>query len=91
MYRVGLPFWKQVARAGLRVSFRVDVSYDKEAQVYLATSPDLKGFIVEAASMDELAREANEVVCMLMETKLHSSKAKAEPIYHHIGAAVASA
>ncbi|CAB3907547.1 DUF1902 domain-containing protein [Achromobacter dolens] len=91
MYRVGFPFWKQVARAGLRVFFRVDVSYDKEAKVYLATSPDLKGFVVEASSMDELAREANEVACMLMEARLHSKRAKVEPIYHHIGAAVACA
>jgi predicted RNase H-like HicB family nuclease len=90
MYRVGFPFWKSLARNGMKVSFRVDVSYDKEAEVFIAISPDLRGFVVEAPTMDELIRESNDVIAMLMEEYLHSDRVVAEPVYHHLGAAVAS-
>jgi hypothetical protein len=71
MYRVGFPFWKRVARAGLPVSFRVDVAHDHEANVYIATSPDLRGLVVEASSVEELVRETNSAVEMLMEEYVH--------------------
>lgn len=91
MYRVGLPFWKTFAKIFGKASFRVEVMYDREAKVFIATSPDLKGFVVEAATADELLREANDVVAMLMEEHLHDGKTKLEPVYRHFGSAIASA
>lgn len=88
MYRVGLPFWRTFARLFGRASFRVTVTYDQEAQVFVATSPDLKGFVVEAESLDELVREANDVVAMLMDIHLRdNNKTKLEPIYNNLGSA----
>ncbi len=89
MYRVGLPFWKTFARIFGRASFRVTVIYDREAGVFVATSPDLRGFVVEAPTTDQLLREANDVAAMLMETSLHD-KARLEPIYRDLGSAIAS-
>lgn len=91
MYRVGLPFWKLFARMFGAVTFRVEVTYDKEAKVFIATSPDLKGFVVEAATADELLREANDVASMLMKEYLHNGNTRLEPIYRHLGSAIASA
>lgn len=90
MYRVGLPFWKTFAKIFGRASFRVEVMYDREAKVLVATSPDLKGFVVEATTADELLREANDVIAMLMTEHLQEGKAKIEPVYRHLGSAIAS-
>ena len=91
MYRVGYPFWKTLARNGVAVSFRIAVQYDKEASVFVATSPDLRGLVVEAATMEELLREANDVIEMLMEENLQGSVANAQPVYCGLGSAIAHA
>lgn len=73
MYKVGLPFWKTVARLGVSVSLRVDVRHDGETNVFIATSPDLRGLVVEAVTIDELIHETNGAVEMLMEEYVHHS------------------
>ncbi len=67
MYKVGYPFWKAFARAGLPVSLRVDVLHDAEVDVFIATSPDLRGLVVEAKTVEELIQETNSAIEMLME------------------------
>lgn len=57
MYRVGFPGWKLAGRFGVTLVFRVDVLHDSEAGVYVATSPDLRGLVAEAPTLDELFRE----------------------------------
>lgn len=89
-YRVGWPFWKIVARMTGKASFRVAVVYDREAEVFVATSPDLKGFVVEAETVDELVREANDVVAMLMQERMNNDKTTFEPVYGDLGSAIAS-
>lgn len=69
-YRVGLPGWKWLARVGVPLSVRVDVQRDDEANVYVATSPDLAGLVVESASLDGLVPEVNDCVQMLLEEAL---------------------
>ncbi|KAA0892625.1 DUF1902 domain-containing protein [Pusillimonas sp. ANT_WB101] len=73
MYKVGSPFWKIVAHLGVPISLRVDVHHDSEANVFIATSPDLRGLIVEAATLDELIHETSGAVKMLMEEYVHGS------------------
>ena len=65
-YRVGLPFWKVVARSGGQMSLRIDLQRDDEAGVFIATSPDLRGLVVESASLDVLVKDLPECVDMLM-------------------------
>ena len=36
---------------------RVDAFFDKEANVFVATSPDLKGLVAEAETLDALEKE----------------------------------
>ncbi len=42
-YRIGLPFWKMVAKLGVTLKLRIVVFYDSKAGVFGAYSPDLKG------------------------------------------------
>lgn len=88
MYRAGLPFWKIFAKLFGKVRFRVTVNYDAEAKVFVATSPDLKGFVVEAATMDQLVNEAHDVAAMLVEQELHASNTVVEPVYNNVGPTV---
>lgn len=59
MYRIGFPFWKQMARLGVPLKLRVNVILDDEAGVFVATSDDLRGLVCEAASMDDLVKEVS--------------------------------
>lgn len=88
MYRIGFPFWKTYAKLFGKINLRVLVTHDQDAQVYIATSPDLSGFVVEAANIDELVQEANDVINMLIADKLHNDKTTAVPIYSNLGTAV---
>lgn len=79
MYRVGFPGWKLAARLGVPLMFRVDVHHDSDARVFIATSEDLRGLVVEAATKDELISSVYDCVDMLMVEQLKRS-AKAKPL-----------
>lgn len=70
MYRVGFPGWKLAARLNVPLLLRVDVMRDHQAGVYVATSPDLRGLVAEAASTEELFKEVYGCVDMLMQEQL---------------------
>ncbi|MCX7074462.1 MAG: DUF1902 domain-containing protein [Methylococcales bacterium] len=57
MYRLGWFFSEFFASMGIPLLIKVDVLFDDEANVYVATSHDLKGLIVEAETLDELEKE----------------------------------
>ena len=59
MLRVGSPGWQPAGRLGATLVYRVDVLHDPEAGMYVATSPDLRGLVAEAPTMDELSREVH--------------------------------
>lgn len=90
MYRIGFPFWKFVAKRLGRISFRIEVIYDRDEKVFVATSPDLNGFVVEAATTDELVREANDVIHMLIREQLKDGTTKVDPVYKNLSSAIAS-
>ncbi len=56
-YRAGFPGWKTAARLGMPLKALVEVSYDKEAQVYVATCDDflpVLGIATEAETTEKL-------------------------------------
>lgn len=65
-YRVGLPFWKIAADLGVPMMVRVNAFHDKEANVFVATSPDLKGLVAEAETLDALEREVTATAIGLL-------------------------
>jgi len=55
-----------LAHWGLPVRIRIDVMRDDEADVFVGTSRDVKGLVVEAQTLDELLQEARELIPLLM-------------------------
>ena len=66
-YQIGRPFWKIAARMGLPLQVVVCVHRDDEAGVFFAHSPSLRGLVVEAKTLDQLAREVDLAVQTLLE------------------------
>lgn len=82
MYRVGFPGWKLAARWNIPLLIKLDVVHDKVAKVFVITSSDLRGLVVEApesASAEQLHEEIYGCVDMLMEDLLKQPP-KARPI-----------
>ncbi len=69
MYRMGWPAARLLGRFGVPLVVRVLVEHDAEAGVFVGTSPDLRGLVVEAETLDELAREVRDLVPALLETQ----------------------
>ena len=67
MYRLGWLFAEFFASIGMPLLIKVDVFYDNEVDVYVATSSDLKGLIVEAQTLDELENEVKLLIPELLE------------------------
>lgn len=67
MYRLGWLFAEFFASLGIPLLIKVNVLYDNEANVYVATSTDLKGLIVEAETLDELEKEVKQLIPEIVE------------------------
>lgn len=72
MYRIGFPLWRVAAKMGLPLKLLVYVYHDTEENVFVATSKDLPGLVVEADSMDQLVLEINFCVEDLLLQELHA-------------------
>ncbi|WP_225783367.1 DUF1902 domain-containing protein [Xenophilus sp. Marseille-Q4582] len=77
MYRVGFPGWKLAARFGRPLVFNIEVLKDEEAGVFVATSPDLRGLVAEAATLEELFHEVRLGADALITEQVHG-RAKSE-------------
>ena len=66
-YRLGWPFSAVVARMGIPTLVRIDVVRDHDAGVYVGTSDDLAGLVLEAETLEELMREAQDMIPCLLE------------------------
>lgn len=51
----------------MRISIVIDVQYDPEAEVWIGTSDDLRGLVVEGADLDALAKNVLSAVPALIE------------------------
>lgn len=65
-YRLGWPFGGIVAKFGVPVAIAVDVIRDHEAGVFVGTSSDVPGLVVEAATLEELLSEAQSLIPELL-------------------------
>lgn len=70
MYRVGFPGWKLAARFHIPLLFKVVVTRDPEAGVFVATSPDVAGLVVESATLEALLPEVYDCAGMLLSAQL---------------------
>ena len=70
MYKIGYPLWRLAARLGIPLRLRVDVAYDAQAKVFVATSADLRGLVCEAQTIDELVKQVNFASAALLNLEL---------------------
>jgi hypothetical protein len=77
MYRLGWYFATLLAKIGVPLLIKVDIMHDDEANVYVATSSDVQGLVIEAETLDELEREVLWAVPELLELNYASIKATA--------------
>lgn len=61
MYPASWPFAVLADRVGVPLLVRVHVTFDSEAQVFIADSPDVRGLLLEGSSLDEIEREARDL------------------------------
>lgn len=79
MYPFNWPFSMLFASLGLPLLIKVDVVFDAEANVYVATSPNVDGLVVEASTLDEVRKEVElalpELLSMNhMQDSMHAHK-----------------
>ncbi|MDE2469893.1 MAG: DUF1902 domain-containing protein [Bradyrhizobium sp.] len=66
MYPIRWPLAEAVGRLGIPLVIKIRVLFDAEANVFVGTSPDVPGLVVEADSLDDVMREARELIpCLL--------------------------
>lgn len=83
-YPINYPFADFFQRLGFTLIVRVDVIFDDEAKVYVATSRDIKGLVLEAETFDELQSEVQEATVNLMELNKRKKvrRTNTDLIYH---------
>ncbi len=79
MYRVGFPLWQLAARLGVPLLVKIEVVHDTEAGVFVATSADLPGLVVEAKDLGQLMPEVYDCVDMLLQEQLKRAP-KSRPV-----------
>jgi hypothetical protein len=84
-YPINYPFATLFQRIGFTLVVRIDVIFDAEANVYVATSKDITGLVLEAETFKTLELEVQEAIINLT----HFSKnTQADLIYrNHIAIA----
>lgn len=68
-YRLGWPLGRVAAQLGIPTLIRINVVKDLEAGVYVGTSEDLIGLVLEAATIEQLVEEARDVIPHLLDSK----------------------
>ncbi len=84
-YPINYPFAKLFQRLGFTLIVRIDVIFDAEADVYVATSKDISGLVLEAETFKALESEVQEAIINLTQ---FSKNTQADLIYRdHIAIA----
>lgn len=64
-YPMRYPFAKFFQHFGVTLIVRIDVIFDAEAKVYVATSKDISGLVLEAETFQSLESEVREAIINL--------------------------
>ena len=88
-YPLGVFGWRVWSAFGLPVAIYVDVNFDKDAGVYVATGRHMRGLVIEAASLDAVKLEIEHVMSDLLRLNYPTLSAKPQHTNLHINAALA--
>jgi len=73
-YPISYPLAGFLSILGVKLVVRIEFIHDKEANVFIATSKDIEGLVIEASNFEELQNELKEAITTLSE--LNHSKNK---------------
>ena len=65
-YPFNYPFAPTLYRLGVTLHIQIEIIHDGEAGVYIATSPNLAGLVLESESVDQLTHEVSEAIPNLL-------------------------
>ena len=65
-YRYGWPFGPILWKFGIPTLIKLEVIRDEEADVFVGTSPDLRGLVVEADTLESIVSEAHLLIPELL-------------------------
>ena len=88
-FPLGVFGWRAWAALGLPVAINVDVNFDKDAGVYVATGRHIRGLVIEAASLDAVKLEIEHVMSDLLSINYPALSVKPQHTSLHINAALA--
>jgi Domain of unknown function (DUF1902) len=76
MYPLNWPLSFFFASLGMPLLIKIAVVFDPVAKVYIATSQQLRGLVIEAASLDDVHHEVQMAVPELLELNHLNTKNK---------------
>jgi hypothetical protein len=65
-----------VASLGVPLVIKIEVEYDADANVYVATSSSVRGLVVEASTLDQIRSEVEAALPELLEINHQSANTK---------------
>lgn len=87
-YPFSYPLARWVSKLGITLTIRINVVEDSEAGVYVATSPDIEGLVIESETFHGLRQEINEAIPNLLALQNKHRKTEADLIFRdHIAIA----
>ncbi len=66
-YPISYPLAGVFAKLGASIVIRINLIHDEEANVLIATSPDIKGLVLEVETYEQLQAELKEAITALYE------------------------
>ena len=74
MYPAGVFGWKVAARLGLPIVVKYQISFDKEANVHIGHSVNLKGIFAEGETIDELFENIKLATEDMLDIEMHGKE-----------------
>ena len=65
-YPLRYPFSWFLAKIGITISININFIYDDEEKVFVATSKDIQGLVLEAENFNTLKKEIEEAIPNLL-------------------------
>ena len=75
-YPLRYPLSWLLARLGVTISIEINFIYDDEVQVFIATSQDVPGLVLEAENFNVLKREIEAAIPVLFSLNSQTAPAK---------------
>ncbi len=75
-YPLRYPFSWFLAKIGITISININFIYDDEEKVFVATSKDIQGLVLEAENFNTLKKEIEEAIPNLLTLSYQKSLPK---------------